>query len=31
MQGQEKREIVEIITDQMIIAKDEITINLCFL
>jgi site-specific DNA recombinase len=30
MQPEEKREIVELITDKIVIAKDEITINLCY-
>jgi DNA invertase Pin-like site-specific DNA recombinase/DNA-binding XRE family transcriptional regulator len=30
MQPAEKREIIEIITDKIIIGKDEITINLCY-
>ena len=30
MQPEEKREIIEIINDKIIIGKDEITINLCY-
>ena len=30
MQPEEKREIIEVITDKIIIGKDEITINLCY-
>jgi len=30
MQPEEKREIVEVITDKMIVEKDGITINLCY-
>ena len=30
MKPEEKREIVEIITDKIIVSKDEITINLCY-
>ena len=30
MQPEEKREIIEVITDKIIVGKDEITINLCY-
>jgi site-specific DNA recombinase len=30
MQPEEKRELVEVITDRIVIGKDEITINLCY-
>ena len=30
MQPEEKRELVEVITDKIVIGKDEITINLCY-
>ena len=30
MRPEEKREIIEVITDKIIVGKDEITINLCY-
>ena len=30
LEPEEKREIIEIITDQIVIGKGEITINLCY-